>query len=152
MRALSILTLFLIFGCATTKTNAQNKNTVFPYKKYQISHGECFSSDSLEFMGIGNNLYRGSDNELYFLVSYCAEGCTYFIHDIYSECDEIDDGLYGYYRPKCSRSQLSNIIDIATFEDLGNGNYKDKNNDYYWQGMADGGKLNYWSRRKAHEK
>lgn len=119
--------------------SAQETPGSFPFSNYLINYGGCIGSDSLELKSLGNDLFRDRENNLYFL-SYDRSDETgkrktpIFIKRFRTNCDgEVyaSDSIYDHRK----------TIDLATFQELGDGYYKDYSNKYYFESMADGGEF-----------
>jgi hypothetical protein len=134
----------------STKTPASTETVAYPYNNYIIDYGGCSKSDSTSFTDIGNNLFRDKNNEIYFLTFDRSDETgkikiPVFILRFSNECEGDGDSIYN----------LSKTIDVPTFKNLGNGAYKDKNHNYHFESMADGGVFSiqpdsatYWVNQK----
>lgn len=119
--------------------SAQENDRSYPLAEYLIDYGGCIGSDSLAFHSIGNNLFRDSENNIYFLCFNRSDETgkiktPIFIKRFRTNCDgEVldSDSIY----------DLRKTIDLLTFMELGDGYYKDFSNKYYFKSMADGGEF-----------
>jgi|GEM_PF-3828929 len=131
--------LFVLSLLDPIPISAQKNKESYPLAEYLINYGGCIGSDSLEFKSVGNRLYRDTKNNLYFL-SFDRSDETgkiktpIFIKRFRTNCDgEVldPDSIY----------DLKKTIDLPTFQELGDGYYKDFSNKYYFESMADGGEF-----------
>lgn len=132
----ALLFLCLLAACKVKTNTTCSEIARFPYGKYTISYGGCGGSAMTEFTRAGDNLYKDSRNNLYFLAydrsDEAGEARPVFILRFSNDCEgDSSDAIY----------DIGKTIDIASFKSLGDGYYRDAHHKYHHTSMADGGHL-----------
>ncbi|HET6991632.1 MAG TPA: DKNYY domain-containing protein [Bacteroidia bacterium] len=138
MKRIPAALFFLIVCCKSTTGITDAVIEKFPYAEYAINYGWYGWSDSLEFTRVGENLYKGSDQQLYFLSYYKPHDNPKNEQPIFIL--RFFDNFY-YEDARDSVDNIGKVIDVATFKKSQDGFYRDKHNKYEFVPGDDGGSL-----------
>jgi hypothetical protein len=136
MKILSCILVLFYVACKSSPSSANEIPEQFPKNEYAIRFGWYDSNDTTGFLKVAENLYRGDNQQLYFLSFYKPKDHPekkepIFIQRFYD---------YMYYEDEGdSVDDLVKTIDVASFKKYPDGFYRDKHHKYEFVNDDNGG-------------